>query len=62
MTDPITEQPITADELVQELKKIQKQIDASKTEEVEIVFMQLKGKRTEMLKEILNGHRRLGSL
>ncbi len=51
MIDQITGEPITADDLRREIALIRRQIEAARTEEVEIVFRELLARREQALRE-----------
>ncbi len=52
MIDRITGELITTEDLRREIALIQRQIEAARTEEVEIVFRELLAKRERALREI----------
>ena len=58
MLDPIARTQITPEDLIAELKKIERQIAAAGNEEVEIVFLELKARREEKLKRLLMSGRK----
>ncbi len=52
MIDYITGEPITVEDLRREIALIRRQIEAARTEEVEIVFRELLAKRERALHEV----------
>lgn len=58
MIDPITQTEITFADLMLERDIITRQIEAAKTEAVEIIFRELKWRKELQIKELLNETRR----